>query len=77
MAKPTSKPSRSPHLDALAKTRGEIRALSAGIESHLNAHAAWWEFQERAADAMRLARLFAECEALQAMHNAWERQRLH
>lgn len=75
MAKPNRKPERSPHLDALAKVRGEIRALSAGIESHLNVRAAWWKFTERAADARRLANLFHACAELQELHNAWERDR--
>lgn len=73
MAKPKSKRERSPYMDQLVKVRGEIRALSAGIESHLNVHAAWWKFTERAADARRLADLFLACAELQAAHNAWER----
>lgn len=72
MAKPNKVRERSPYLDRLAKVRGEIRALSAGIESHLNCHAAWWKFTERAADARRLADLFIQCAELQSLHNGWE-----
>lgn len=75
MAKPKSKPARSPYLDSLAAVRGQIRSLSAGIESHLNVHAAWWRHTTLAGDARRLAHLFEECARLQADHNAWEKAR--